>query len=268
MLARMLRHLAAMNTIRETGPDTFAPTPLSNSLTESAYEDTILFLQDDFQPVHQSTPSYFKQHGFVSPNSGVDGPFQHAYSCKGQHLFEYFQTAAPLMGKRFASMMDMWSKGRPRWFDESYYPVKERLLDGVDNHADTFLVDIGGGSGHDIEDLRRKFAKEIPAKLVLQDRPEILALDLSHVDGSIERMPHDFLIEQPIKGERLNVRKPFSDLPCRRPCILSTFHHPRLERRGQHANPQIARTGNEEGLFEGFDQRLRRSEPRRCLGSK
>jgi hypothetical protein len=194
----MLRHLAAMNTIRETGPDTFAPTTFSKTLTGPAYQDTSVFLQDNFQPVHQATPSYFKHHGYTSPNSGDNAPFQHAYNCKGQHMFEYFQTSAPVMGKRFANMMDMWSKGRPRWFEELYYPVKERLLSGADSSSETFLVDVGGGSGHDIDDLRKAFGDAIPGKLVLQDRPEIL--DLAQVDPSIERKPHDFLTEQPVKG--------------------------------------------------------------------
>ena len=188
-----------MNTVRETGPDTFAPTTFSKTLAGPAYQDTIVFLEDDFQPVHQTTPSYFKERGYTSPNSGVDGPFQHAYNCKGQHMFEYFQSSAPQMGKRFASMMDMWSKGRPRWFEDVYYPVKDRLISGADSTVETFLVDVGGGSGHDIDDLRKAFGSEIPGKLVLQDRPEIL--DLAQVDSSIERKPHDFLTEQPVKGK-------------------------------------------------------------------
>ncbi|KAF2686283.1 O-methyltransferase [Lentithecium fluviatile CBS 122367] len=195
LVARMLRHLAAMHTIRETGPDTFAPTTLSNTLAEPAYQDTILFLEDDFHIVHLKSPEYFKQHGYSSPNSGVDGPFQYAFDCKGKHMFEYFQSSAPHMGKRFASMMDMWSKGRPRWFDEVYYPVKERLISGAESDAEAFLVDVGGGSGHDIDDLCKKFGSEIPGKLVLQDRPEII--DLAQVDASIEKKAHDFLTEQP-----------------------------------------------------------------------
>jgi hypothetical protein len=199
----MLRHLAAMHTIRETGPDTFAPTAFAKNLAEPAYQDTILFLEDNHQPVLQSTSSYFKEHGYTSPDSGVDGPFQHANNCKGQHMFEHFEKSAPIAGKRFASMMDMWSKGRPRWFDEVYYPVKERLISGAE--GETFLVDIGGGSGHDIDDLRKAFGSDIPGKLVLEDRPEII--EIAQVDSSIEKKAHDFLTEQPVTGEPLVLSK-------------------------------------------------------------
>lgn len=198
----MLRHLAAMGTVRETGPGTFAPTAFSNSFTEPEYRDSLLFIEDDFQPVHVGLPSFFKENGYKSPTTGVDSPFQHTYHCKGQHMFEYFQKAAPVMGQRFAGMMGAWSKGRPRWFQEDYYPVKERLLAGV-NEDDPFLVDVGGGSGHDIEGLKELFGNNINGKLVLQDRPEIL--EIAQVSPPIEKMGHDFLTEQPVKGENLRI---------------------------------------------------------------
>lgn len=197
---RMLRHLAAMGTIRETGPDTFAPTPTSRAFTEGAFEDSIVFIADGITPVHHAAPSYFRQNGFKLAESSIDAPFQHVYNCKGTTLFEYFQKHDFEMGRRFASMMDVWPRGRPRWFFKDYYPVKERLIDGAGPNAGTFLVDVGGGTGHDIEGFREAFGKEIPGKLVLQDRPEIV--NIAQVDSSVEKMGHDFMNEQPLKGER------------------------------------------------------------------
>ncbi|KAF2023244.1 O-methyltransferase [Setomelanomma holmii] len=199
LVGRMLRHLAAMHTVHEVGPDTYASTPVSTALAAQGYQDSVLFITDNFQPVLQAVPSYFQHHGFSSPESGIDGPFQHAYNCKGRHYFEYFQKSDPEMGRRFASMMDMWSKGRPRWFYEDYYPVKERLIFGAKNGA-PFLVDAGGGSGHDIEDIRQAFDGQIPGKLVLQDRPEII--EIAKFGAGVEGMAHDFLTEQPVKGAR------------------------------------------------------------------
>ncbi|KAH7402918.1 O-methyltransferase [Pyrenochaeta sp. MPI-SDFR-AT-0127] len=199
IIGRMLRHLAAMGTVRETGPNTFATTATARAFAEPAYQDTILYIAENFSPVHQSVPSYFESHGFKSPDSGTDGPFQHAYNCKGSHYFEYFQKFNPEMGRRFASMMDIWSRGRPRWFYDDYYPVKDRLINGAESDA-PFLVDIGGGSGHDVEGLRQAFADQVPGKIVLQDRPEII--DIATVSVGIDKMAHDFLTEQPIKGAR------------------------------------------------------------------
>ncbi|PVI04417.1 O-methyltransferase [Periconia macrospinosa] len=200
LVARMLRHLAAMGTVRETGPNTFASTAMTNAYTETAYEDSILFLVDFFQNVHQSTPAYFRENGFQPPKSGVDGLYQYTFNCKGSHLFEHFEKSVPEQGKRFASMMDLWSQGRPRWFDPEFYPVQERLIAGVTQDSEFFLVDVGGGTGHDIEGLKQAFPSDISGKLVLQDRPEIV--ELAQVDSSIVKQPHDFLTEQPVKGAR------------------------------------------------------------------
>lgn len=197
----MLRHLAAMNTVYETAPDTFAPTATSKAFAEPAYQDTILYLIDNFQPAHQKMPSFFQTHGFTSPGSQTDGPFQHAFDCKGYHYFEYFQKFDNEMGRRFGSMMGAWSKGRPRWFEPEFYPVKERLIEGADNNG-PFLVDVGGGTGHDVEGVRQAFGTAIPGQLVLQDRPEVI--EHAQVGDEVKKMAHDFLTEQPVKGQFLH----------------------------------------------------------------
>ncbi|KAI4906488.1 hypothetical protein J4E90_010562 [Alternaria incomplexa] len=198
IVARMLRHLAAMGTVRETGPDTFANTPTSSAFAEQAYQDSISYIAEDFQPVHHSMKSYFEQRDWKCPDSGLDAPFQHTYNCKGSHYFEYFQQN-PEMGRRFASMMGSWSKGRPRWFASDYYPVQERLISGAEKDK-PFLVDVGGGSGHDVEGLREAFEGRLPGGLVLQDRPEIV--ELARLGHGAQAMPHDFMTEQPVKGAR------------------------------------------------------------------
>lgn len=42
-LARIMKHLAATNVVCEVGPDTYASTLLSNSLTEAKYRDGIIY---------------------------------------------------------------------------------------------------------------------------------------------------------------------------------------------------------------------------------
>jgi hypothetical protein len=64
----------------------------------------------------------------------------------------------------------------------------------------TFLVDVGGGSGHDITQLLGFFGSETPGKLILQDRPEIIELSKKDGNSNIVKMVHDFLTEQPTNG--------------------------------------------------------------------
>ncbi|KAH8707040.1 hypothetical protein GQ44DRAFT_731924 [Phaeosphaeriaceae sp. PMI808] len=175
LVGRIFCHLTAMGTVRAVGPDTFVPTPTSKAFANSSYEDAILYIKDNFQPALQAVRAYFQRHGFTSLDCDDDTTFHHAYNCKDTSYFEYFAKFSPEMGRRFASMMDVWSKGRPRWFLEEYYPVQERLIDGAEQDR-PFLVGIGGGSGHDIEGLRQAFEGRLLGKLVLQDRPEIVEL--------------------------------------------------------------------------------------------
>ncbi|KAK8044189.1 O-methyltransferase [Apiospora rasikravindrae] len=203
LVGRMLRHLAAMGTVRETGPDTFAPTPFARALTRENFRDSVLYIQDDYQSSLSQWPDFFRQNAYAAPASSLETPFTYANGCFGRmNYFEYFGRCAPRMGKRFAGMMDVWSRDRPKWFWDGYYPVRERLVDGASREPlAVFLVDVGGGSGHDLQQLLEKFHDKIPGRLILQDRPEIV--QIADPGAGIEKMGHDFLSEQPIKGARV-----------------------------------------------------------------
>lgn len=106
LVARMLRLLASMNTVIETGPDMFAPTPFALAMTQEAFKDSVALMHDDLQPMMIKQTEYFKQIGYKTPNSSLNAPLQYAYDCRGTHLFELF-AKYPLMGKRFANMMQV-----------------------------------------------------------------------------------------------------------------------------------------------------------------
>ena len=86
------------------------------------------------------------------------------------------------------------------WMDPGFYPVKERLETGAkkDDQGSVFLVDVGGGLGHDLEELKAKRA-EVPGRLVLQDQAAVIA-QIGRVSSGIELTAHDFFIPQPVKG--------------------------------------------------------------------
>lgn len=84
--------------------------------------------------------------------------------------------------------------------DEGFYPVKERLNHDMQNDDENavFLVDVGGGLGHDLEELRVKHPG-IRGRLVLQDQPEVIA-QINKASNSIELTTHDFFTPQTVKG--------------------------------------------------------------------
>lgn len=99
--------------------------------------------------------------------------------------------------------------------DEGFYPVRERLYHDMQNDDENavFLVDVGGGLGHDLEELRVKHPG-IRGRLVLQDQPEVIA-QIDKASNSIELTTHDFFTPQSVKGtprQESDVRKKLTGL--------------------------------------------------------
>lgn len=83
--------------------------------------------------------------------------------------------------------------------DPGFFPVKERIEQGMTrNDNEVAIVDVGGGMGHDLVELKKK-QPEIPGRFILQDLPQVIEQISQPLEG-IEAMTHDFYTEQPIKG--------------------------------------------------------------------
>jgi hypothetical protein len=63
---------------------------------------------------------------------------------------------------------------------------------------DVMLVDIGGGSGHDLLEFHAKHPS-VKGRLILQDLPEVVE-SVKDMPDCMEAMAHDFFTPQPIKG--------------------------------------------------------------------
>lgn len=95
--------------------------------------------------------------------------------------------------------MSGYRQGKHSWMAEGFYPVEARLSQGIKDAGDhVFLVDVGGGIGHDLQELKTKHPN-IPGRLVLQDQPSVID-QISQAPASIELTVHDFFTPQPIKG--------------------------------------------------------------------
>ncbi|KAI4155721.1 MAG: hypothetical protein LQ340_000810 [Diploschistes diacapsis] len=60
------------------------------------------------------------------------------------------------------------------------------------------LVDVGGGTGVDIEQFRQRLPADAQYELILQDLPSVL--EGRKVENGIVPMGHDFFTDQPVKG--------------------------------------------------------------------
>ncbi|KAI0852381.1 putative O-methyltransferase [Daldinia vernicosa] len=197
LISRTMRHLAAMNVVSEKSENTYSATPLAEALSESRYRDGILFLYDVAGVSFRHLPEYLKNTGYKLPTSVTDGPFQAAHKTE-LSAFAWLDKTPPYL-QAFNNYMSAYRFGKPSWVDPGFYPVSDRLIEGFNSdYSDVFLVDVGGGKGHDLHELKAKYP-QIPGKLILQDRPAVIS---TVSDDSFEAVSHDFFTAQPIKHAR------------------------------------------------------------------
>lgn len=145
-------------------------------------------------PSFRNLPSYLKKTGYKNPTQFSDGPFQDAH--KIQVPFFGWLGENPEYLEAFNRYMGGYRKGKASWMDPDLFPVDKLYLGA--GPEDVLLVDVGGGLGHDLEELKAKYPK-LPGRLILQDRPEVIK-QVQKASKAIESMEHDFLKEQQIKG--------------------------------------------------------------------
>lgn len=97
--------------------------------------------------------TYMQQMKYANPSELRPRPYQYAF-VTNMDMFQYLHAHPPL-GVQFDHHMGGYRQGRPSWMDTGFYPVTERLVDGMSTSQDAvLLVDIGGGLGHDLGEFR------------------------------------------------------------------------------------------------------------------
>ncbi|KAL4998619.1 S-adenosyl-L-methionine-dependent methyltransferase [Aspergillus recurvatus] len=199
LLARLMKHLAAMGVITETRCDEYCPTGFSKALTVEKCSDAFPLMTSRFTMGILALPAFLEKTKYRNPTSATDTAFQLGYNTdKG--FFSHLQQE-PITAKRFNNHMGVYAHGRARWMDPGFYPVQEQLIDGAAiGPGDVLLVDVGGSFGHDLLDFRHKWP-DAPGRLVLQDLPEVVS-SVKDLHSSIEITAHDFFRVQPVKAAR------------------------------------------------------------------
>ena len=134
-------------------------------------------------------------------SSAVPRPFQIGMKSQEDNFFLWL-AANPTQASYFNHFMQAYRAGNAMWFEPDFYPVAERLAKGFDSSiSDVFLVDVGGGKGHDLAAFAAAHPHP-PGKLILQDQPSVLA----EADPSFAKLftiqPHDFFTPEPVQFAR------------------------------------------------------------------
>ncbi|KAM0795729.1 S-adenosyl-L-methionine-dependent methyltransferase [Usnea florida] len=201
LMERLLKHLAAMGSIYETGPNQYISTPFSKALKDPIYRDGYPSTFEFCGPAYLAFPRWLSKNHYKPPDSPTDCAFQLGRDTKSS-FFEWL-SQNPERLAQFQHHMTGKHAGRPSWMDPDFYPFKENLIkDAKTEHDSVFLVDIGGGRGHDLQEMCAKHP-ELPGKLVLQEvKGVIKEAEESGLNKRIVTMEHDFFTQQPITGAR------------------------------------------------------------------
>lgn len=125
-------------------------------------------------------------------------PFEHTF---GQPMFEWLK-ANPTYLDHFNAYMAARRVGSTCWID--LLPPDHTLISGASTDPSAaFIVDIGGGRGHDLARLLETHP-QLPGRAILQDLPQTIAENRKRgtTTTPFEMTPHDFFTPQPIKGKK------------------------------------------------------------------
>lgn len=173
---------------------------------------TVLFSFDVEIPTIINLIPCLEKRKFQNPVDASQSAFDYTF---GASFFDWMKRN-PATLHCFESYMAGRRVGKASWLD--YYPIGERLVEDTSLDNAIFMVDIGGGQGHDLKSLSDKYGDEgLPGRLILQD---FVADTRENATAAFESMVHNFFEPQPVKG-----RSPFS--------AKVSFHRPKISRRRQ-----------------------------------
>ncbi|KAL4913627.1 S-adenosyl-L-methionine-dependent methyltransferase [Aspergillus aurantiobrunneus] len=179
LIERIMRVLVCNGFANERGPGKYGPTQLSRQMTMRTSIGTVECLFMDFLPVYHKTPKFLQETGYKNPADPLHGPFQYAHQTS-LSCWDWLARNPGAMD-RFNTFMEGSRANAPHWAE--YFPVQERLLDGVDLTNRPLLVDVGGGRGHDLLGFKYRFPCH-PGKLILEELPSVIN-DIKTLDRGI-----------------------------------------------------------------------------------
>ncbi|KAJ5189027.1 O-methyltransferase family 2 [Penicillium cf. griseofulvum] len=201
LVERVLRVLVAIDYVGECDTRVYIPTTMTRQMTDRLSISVIKFIFDIGMPTLAKIPEFLRQQGLQNPEGILTGPFQFAEKID-ESIWTWFQRN-PEKLDLCNTFMEGDRGARPSWLE--WFPVEDRLLSGAHPDAETLMVDVAGGRGHDLVAFLERYP-DVKGHLVLQDLPHVL--EESTIDTErIEKQPFDLFKPQPIHGARIYFMK-------------------------------------------------------------
>ncbi|KAM0319817.1 hypothetical protein ACHAO8_000859 [Botrytis cinerea] len=209
-LVRLLRYLASVRMIRETGKNTFEATKVTEALAQKGYKGGVGHYFHSLGPTLQVTPDYLAERKYRNITDDTCAPAQIAF--KTETPYFYWVQEHPRLINYFADFMVGQRGEMPTWL--SKYPIEEETRDW--NPKEPVFVDVGGGFGHMCLELRTE-KPNVLGRVILQELDHAIKNALPMKDVELE--VHDFFTPQTVTGAKYyymrNILHDYSDEKCR-----------------------------------------------------
>jgi hypothetical protein len=144
-------------------------------------------------------PEYFKTK---TPEELIDlrkTPYSFAYDGEGLTFYEVLARKPETLNMFQKAMMQQ-EQNLPTLGMFPFSSLENEVRSEPDR---AFVVDIGGGRGQSLLLIRKETSNGFGtnSKMILQDRPHVLDTIPQELLPGIDKMPHDFYTEQPIKSK-------------------------------------------------------------------
>ncbi|CAI7666386.1 unnamed protein product [Penicillium manginii] len=193
LLSRVLRYLASVGTIKETGDNEFTDNNITRSLSDEGIASAIYHNVNIIAPPIFALPNFLAENKYQDITSSVNTPLQKAFNTD-QPAFVWAQTQPELI-LHFNKFMEAEQRGMRRWFD--VFPIEEKSRNLNPDQA--LFVDVGGNIGHQSVALKARLP-EIQNDIIVEDLEIVLASAIP-CEG-VKTIAFDFFQPQVVKGAR------------------------------------------------------------------
>ncbi|KAK3173586.1 hypothetical protein OEA41_006918 [Lepraria neglecta] len=200
-LVRIMRILIAAGVFEEVQQDEYKHTRHSISLLEPGYGEFFEIMVDDLFYTWSRLPEYFESHRLESPSSPTHNPRSWSYGMEGHDWATVVARTPEKLEKFNIAMSGKWSAAPVI----GTYPFETELSSlsaAVVKQDRVFLVDIGGGQGRAMKELREAYPA-LKGKTVIQDLARVvdnIPSGLLPPGLDIHHQVHDFWAPQPIRN--------------------------------------------------------------------
>ncbi|KAI9658082.1 MAG: hypothetical protein M1821_002742 [Bathelium mastoideum] len=218
LVTRIMRALTVQSIFREVGEETYAHNRISKFLNHPTPQATVVGLNSTFAPFHLNLASFITSTGFRNPADPNHTLCQYTNGTQ-ESFFDWIHTQP--------AKLDVFSAAMKANTEVSRLSTQKAMstlfpANAVNGHAagpetdqDVLIVDVGGGRGTVLTDLKEQ-RPDLKGRMIVQD----LA---GEVEGrakeeGVEAMAYDFFQPQPIIGAHTyffrHVFHDWPDAPC------------------------------------------------------